>query len=178
MSKWTTKLSQQTSELRQDSVEESEAGKSEKRPSQRISLLGRAIRYLSMREHSQEELIRKLKPHAQSTEEIQIVLQKLLDKGLQSNERFAENLLRRKAERYGQNRLLQELKQHHIDPQTRNELLEKVKDSEFERAHALWERKFGVVSKDPKEMAKQARFLANRGFASDLISKIIRAKNF
>jgi regulatory protein len=172
------KLSQRTSELKQDSLEESVKSQSEKRPSQQISLLGRAIRYLSMREHSQEELIRKLKPHAQTQEELEVVLQKLLDKGLQSNERFAENLIRRKAEKYGQNRLLQELKQHQIDPQIRNELLEKVQDSEFERAYALWERKFGVISKDPKEMAKQARYLANRGFASDLISKIIRAKNF
>lgn len=171
------KLSHQTSELESDSLEESEISKSGKRPSQQISLLGRAIRYLSMREHSQEELIRKLKPYAQSPEEIEIVLQKLLDKGLQSNERFAENLIRRKAERYGQNRLLQELKQHQIDPQVRNELMEKVQGSEFERAYVLWERKFGVVSKDPKEMAKQARFLANRGFAADLISKIIRLKN-
>lgn len=172
------KLSQRTSELKNDSVEESGTSQSEKRPSQRISLLGRAIRYLSMREHSQEELIRKLKPHAQTQEELEVVLQKLLDKGLQSNERFAENLIRRKAEKYGQNRLLQELKQHQIDAHIRNELLEKVQDSEFERAHALWERKFGVISKDPKEMARQARFLANRGFASDLISKIIRTKNF
>lgn len=170
-------MSQQTSEFRRDSEEESEAGKSEKRPSQQISLLGRAIRYLSMREHSQEELIRKLKPHAQSADEIQIVLQKLLDKGLQSNERFAENLIRRKAERYGQNRLIQELKQHQIDPQVRSELMEKVQATEYDRAYALWERKFGVISKDPKEMAKQARFLANRGFSSDLVSKIIRSKN-
>jgi regulatory protein len=172
------KLSHQTPDLEPEGAEEAKTeNKLGKSPSQQISLLVRAIRYLSIREHSQEELIRKLKPHASSIEEVEVVLQKLLDKGLQSNERFAENLIRRKAERYGQNRLLQELKQHQIDPHMRSELLEKVKDSEFERAHALWERKFGVVTKDPKEMAKQARFLANRGFSSELISKIIRSRN-
>lgn len=171
--KLTMKLSQATPEYKADSAD-SEDQEGFKKPSSQLSLLGRAIRYLSIREHSQEELIRKLKPHAQSQEELDGVLKKLVEKGLQSNARFAENLVRRKSERYGEMRLRQELKQHQIDTDTRQALLDQVHATEYERAHALWEKKFGSIGKDPKEVAKQARFLANRGFSSEIIAKLIR----
>lgn len=147
-----------------------------KKKSQQPSLLARAIRFLSNREHSREELIRKLKPYAESIEEIEEVLKKLQAKDLQSDVRFAENLVRRRAERYGQLRIIQELKQNKIDSATSQELIEQLRVTEFDRAKELWERKFGEPASEPKELARQARYLASKGFSSEVVSKIVRGK--
>ena len=63
-----TKSSHQTLDIEVDS---------KKKSPHQLSLLGRAIRYLSNREHSKEELIRKLSPHAESQEELERVLKQL-----------------------------------------------------------------------------------------------------
>jgi regulatory protein len=65
------------------------------------SLMGRALRYLSRREHSQQELRKKLLPFAESEQELADLLLKLEKQGWLSNERFAEGLARRKSDRYG-----------------------------------------------------------------------------
>lgn len=147
-----------------------------KKKGQQPSLLARAIRFLSNREHSRQELIRKLQPHAESIEEIEEVLKKLQAKDLQSDERFAENLVRRRAERYGQLRIIQELKQNKIDAVTSQALIDELKATELERANELWGRKFGEVASEPKELARQARYLASKGFSSEVVSKIVRGK--
>jgi regulatory protein len=162
-----TKLSHQTSD--------SEEG-SKKRSPQQISLLGRAIRYLSNREHSQEELIRKLSPHAESQEELERVLKQLQEKGLQSNTRFAESLVRRKSERYGHRRVSEELKRNKIDSEVTSQLIGQMRLTELDRAREIWDKKYGVVATDPKEMARQARFLAGKGFDADVVLKIIRGR--
>lgn len=151
-------------------------GCSTKKTGQQISLLARAIRYLSNREHSREELIRKLSPHAQSAEELEDLLKKLEEKGLQSNDRFAENLVRRRSERYGIRRVAEELRQNKIDPQKANELIVEMKISELDRAKQLWDKKFGELVTDPKELGRQARFLASKGFDAEVVGKVIRGK--
>ena len=150
-------------------------GSSKKSP-QQISLLGRAIRYLSNREHSKEELIRKLTPHAQSAEELERVIQQLEAKGLQSNSRFAESLVRRKSDRYGHRRVAEELRRNQIDTTITNQLIGQMRLTEFDRAKEIWEKKFGVIATEPKEMARQARFLAGKGFDADVVMRIIRGR--
>jgi len=82
------------------------------------SLMGRALRYLSRREHSQQELRKKLLPFAESEQELADLLLKLEKQGWLSNERFAEGLARRKSDRYGSLKIVDELKQNGIDPET------------------------------------------------------------
>lgn len=147
-----------------------------KKSPQQLSLLGRAIRYLSNREHSKEELIRKLTPHAQSSQELERVLTQLEEKGLQSNARFAESLVRRKSERYGHRRVAEELKRNGIDSGITSQLVGQMRLTEFDRAKQIWDRKFGALATDPKEIARQARFLAGKGFDADVVMKIVRGK--
>lgn len=149
---------------------------SQKKSPQQLSLLGRAIRYLSNREHSKEELIRKLSPHAESLEEVERVLKQLEEKGLQSNTRFAESLVRRKSERYGHRRVSEELKRNKIDSDVTSQLIGQMRLTEFDRAKEIWDKKYGVVATDPKDLARQARFLANKGFDADIVLKIIRGR--
>ena len=46
--------------------------------------------------------------------------------------------------------------------------------TELQRAHAVWQKKFGEPPSNAKEYAKQTRFMAYRGFSFDIIKQVIR----
>lgn len=147
----------------------------ERAPSKKsgISLKGRAIAYLSRREHSRLELERKLAPHTENETALQQLLDELeRDKWL-SNERFAASLVHRRIERQGANRILQELRQHGLADDKVAQIGEQLRETESERARAVWEKKFGRAPSDPKDYARQYRFLASRGFAIESIRRIL-----
>ena len=56
------------------------------------------------------------------------------------------------------------------------DLLEQLKLSEFARAKELWERKFDIIATEPKERARQYRFLVSKGFNAELVARIISGK--
>jgi regulatory protein len=145
-------------------------------PSRRptLSLKGRALKYLAAREHSRVELMRKLASHAESPEQIQQVLDELEAKGLLSAQRFADSMLHRKAARFGTARLQAELAQHKLPPDIAKEATQSLRETEFERAYALWVRRYGHTSQTPEDKARQMRFLAGRGFSSDVIRRVVR----
>jgi regulatory protein len=143
----------------------------------RISLIGRAIKYLSNRDHSQFELRKKLLPHANSEEELDEVIKKLIDKGYLSNQRFTESFIASKSKKFGIRKITQVLQQHQLDSEILKIEVEKLRESEPQRCYEIWERKFGQVTKEPSELAKQIRFLASRGFSHDIIMDIVKGKH-
>lgn len=140
-----------------------------------LSLKGRALKYLAAREHSRVELMRKLGPHAESPEQIEQVLDELERRGLLSAERFAESLIHRKAARYGAARLKAELAQHRLPEDITRAAAQQLRDSEFDRAHALWLKRFGEPPATPEDRARQSRFLAARGFSGDVIRAVFKS---
>jgi len=143
-----------------------------------LSLKGRALKYLAAREHSRVELTRKLAAHAESAEEVEAVLDDLQAKGLLSAQRFAESMLHRKAARYGTARIQAELAQHQLPADIAREATQALRDTEFERAHALWVRRYGEIPETPEEKARQMRFLAGRGFSGEVIRRVVRGEGF
>lgn len=139
-----------------------------------LSLKGRALKYLAAREHSRVELTRKLAPHAESPEQVAQVLDELEQKGWLSAQRFAESMLHRKAARYGVARLKAELAQHQLPAEVASEATQSLRDTEFARAHALWARRFGTPPETPEDKARQMRFLLGRGFAGDVVRRVVR----
>jgi hypothetical protein len=47
------------------------------------------------------------------------------------------------------------------------------RDSELERAQAVWQKKFGSAPTDVTEKARQMRFLQSRGFGAEVIRRVI-----
>jgi regulatory protein len=139
-----------------------------------LSLKGRALKYLSMREHSRMELTRKLAPHAESPEQVEQVLAELEQRGFLSEERFAESVVHRKASRYGLARVKVELSQHRVPEHLTRELTARLQATEVERALALWQRRYGQLPQTPEEKARQMRHLAGRGFSGDTIRQVFR----
>lgn len=143
-----------------------------------LSLKGRALKYLAAREHSRVELRRKLASHAESPEQIEQALDELEARGLLSAQRFADSMLHRKAAKFGAARLQAELAQHQLPPDIAREATQALRETEFERAHALWARRYGEIPETPEDKARQMRFLAGRGFSGDVIRRVVRGEGF
>ncbi|PTQ97658.1 regulatory protein [Paraburkholderia sp. GV068] len=149
----------------------SEAKKSQ-RPAR--SLKGRALGYLSRREYSRSELARKLKPFVEENDSLETLLDTLEAENWLSDSRFAESLIHRRSSRLGASRIVGELKQHAVDRTLVDEASAQLRETELARAQAVWRKKFGQLPETAAERAKQARFLASRGFSGATIGKILK----
>jgi regulatory protein len=144
-----------------------------------LSLKARALRYLAMREHSRAELARKLARHADDSPEdpaaprISRLLDELAALGLLDERRAAEALVSAQASRFGGLKLRQNLRARGVEPQVAEAALASLGDSECARARAVWRRRYGEPAADPAERARQARFLAGRGFSGDIIRRVV-----
>ena len=139
-----------------------------------LSLKGRALRFLSMREHSRIELGRKLSKYAEEGDDVNALLDFLEQNNWLSTERFSESLINRRGARYGNNRIVAELQQHGVRGEALAELKAGLVDSEAARAAEVWQRKFGEVATDAAGRAKQMRFLLTRGFSQSAVRKAIK----
>jgi regulatory protein len=145
-----------------------------------LSVKGRALRYLSQREHSRVELERKLARHVQDTEDtsapaqIAAALDDLAAKGLLSEARTAEAVLNSQGRRYGVHRLKQTLQGKGLAPELVASTLQQARGTELERAQDVWRRRFGEPAADAAERARQMRFLAGRGFEGEVIRRVVR----
>ena len=140
-----------------------------------LSLKGRALRYLSMREHSRLELARKLAPYVQEGEDLEEVLNFLERSNFLSNQRFSESLVNRRQARFGNQRIFAELGNHDLSAEDIAEVKEKLQDSELERAIEVLHKKFSKAPADHMEKAKQMKFLMQRGFSSKAVQQALRA---
>lgn len=133
----------------------------------------RGIALLARREHSRAELQQKLRRYADDTALIGQVLDQLQAEKLLSDQRFAEGVARVRGARYGSARVAQDLRAKGVSGELANSLVRDLKASEAERAQAAWQKRFGEVPADAAERAKQMRFLQARGFASDVIHRVV-----
>ena len=85
--------------------------------------------------------------------------------------RFVESRVNARSGKQGALRIKLELSRHGLalDPVQAVAL----RETEFARAQALWQRKFGTVAADARERGRQARFLAARGFAADVVRRLV-----
>lgn len=109
-------------------------------------------------------------------EEIDRLLDELEAAHHLSDARFAESRIHARAKRQGTVRIQQELARHgvELDPEARRQL----RDSELARAREVWRRKYGgEPPTDPSERARQMRFLAARGFAADVVRRLVGGRD-
>jgi regulatory protein len=138
------------------------------------TLRERALRLLARREHTRAELMRKLKPHAESAEALDALLDDLEARRLLSDERYVEMRLGARAARFGNARLAHELRTQGVADDLVSAALAATED-ELDRAREVWRRKFaGKAPEDAAERARQARFLAGRGFSGETVRRVLR----
>jgi regulatory protein len=140
-----------------------------------LSLKGRALKLLSGREHSRRELERKLAQHEQEPGQLKTALDELQARGFIDEQRVVESVLNRRAPRLGAGRVRQELQAKGLDAERVALAVASLKASEVERARGVWRKKFGELPVDASQRAKQARFLAARGFGGEVIRRVLRS---
>jgi regulatory protein len=88
-----------------------------------------------------------------------------------SETRFVESRVNARSRKQGTLLIKLELARHGLalEPEQASAL----RETEFARAQSLWQRKFGEPATEPLLRAKQARFLAARGFAADVVRRVV-----
>jgi len=137
------------------------------------SLKGRALRLLSQREHSRQELEHKLRAFEEVPGELAQALDDLQAKDFINEQRVLESVVNRRASKLGTSRLKQELQAKGLDAHAVSEALQGLRDTELERAREVWRKKFGEPAADASARAKQMRFLLTRGFAAEAVRRVV-----
>ena len=124
--------------------------------------------------HSAEDrpFSRRTAPTEDALAEVDALLDWLTANQHLSDARFVETRVRVRAARQGNLRIRQELAQHGL--QLTADEQQALKDTEFARARQVWARKFHAPVSDATGHARQVRFLAARGFSSDVIRRLLR----
>jgi len=142
---------------------------------------GRSLRrigmdFLARREHSEQELRRKLNARADDADEVEAVLEKLKNEGLQSDERFTEAYVHHRVNAgIGPLKMRYELHQKGIDESLADAILEPMAEQWDSMMRRQRERKYGeVIPADYAARMKQARFLQNRGFSPESVMRLFR----
>jgi regulatory protein len=139
------------------------------------SLHARALRLLARREHARGELRRKLAGADVDAAELESLLDDLERKGWLSEQRMAEQLVRSAQGRYGSRQVLERLRQKGIDGAPLDAAAQALKAQELDSARAVWRKRFGTLPRSLQEKARQARFLAGRGFSTEVITQVLGA---
>ena len=173
-----------------------------RRVAQPISLKGRALRLLSGREYSRFELERKLAEHEAQPGELVKALDELQAKGFISDQRAAASVVHRRSGRMGAARVAQEMQRKGLGAELVSEAVQSLRDTEYDRALEVWRRKYGqrLAAADEsavdethdaahdeapvdsqiarqnaaREKVRQMRFLLTRGFAPEVIRRVVR----
>ena len=82
-------------------------------------------------------------------------------------------MIHRRAERMGNARIAHELRSKGLAPDAVAQAVGQLQGSELERARALWSRKFGQPASQPREQARQMRFLLSRGFGAEVVRRVV-----
>lgn len=142
-----------------------------KRRVQEQTPVQRALGLLVRREHSRKELTRKLQARGIENEAAEAAVSKLAEAGWQDDTRFAENLVRIRANTgYGPIHIRAELGTHGLDSDQIAAAMDTFEGDWTENARDLVCRRFGDAG--PQELPqrrKAADLLARRGFPGDSI---------
>ncbi|MDH5326060.1 MAG: recombination regulator RecX [Gammaproteobacteria bacterium] len=125
-----------------------------------------AMNMLARREHSCAELKRKLQTKSYPKNLIETVVEQLRAENLQNDSRFTESYIRFRVQKgFGPIKIQHELKERGVDEDLIQVFLDMSDERWDEAAEEARAKRFGVaVPEDPKEKAKQARFLQYRGY--------------
>lgn len=154
------------------------------REQQRYKLEFRAFNLLARREYSRVELEKKLNTRPMKkgdeweppdSEILSELLESLIERNLQSDERFAESFSRDRINRgRGPLKLRAEMRERGISDELQRQALLELEVDWFAQAVDVRRRRFGLAKiEDFKEKARQMRFLQSRGFSQDQISHAI-----
>ncbi|KTF40024.1 recombination regulator RecX [Xanthomonas translucens] len=138
--------------------------------------LQQALGLLVRREHSRKELTRKLRARGVEPDAAAAAVERLAGEGWQDDGRFAELLVRSRANTgYGPLHIRAELGTHGLDSEATATAMAAFDGDWSENARDLVQRRFGAAGPvDLPQRRKAANLLARRGFDGDSIRAATR----
>jgi regulatory protein len=140
------------------------------------SLSARAMRLLARREHSRDELRRKLARIASEGEDVDGVIETLAQKGWLSDARYAQQAVRAKARRFGPLKVAHDLRAKGVGDEVIAAAFQAAGEDGAADIQRVWKSRFSTLPPNDRERARQVRFLQGRGFPLDDILTFLRAK--
>ncbi len=149
-------------------------GRKRKRPE--LTPAQRALGLLVRREHSRKELTRKLAARGVDAEQAQAAVDRMTTEGWQNDARFAELLVRSRANTgYGPLRIRAELGTHNLGREAVLAAMEAYDGDWNENARDLVRRRFGTAALEDRAIQrKAAELLVRRGFSGDQVRAATR----
>lgn len=142
-----------------------------------LKIINNAItQMLSRREHSYKEVLRKLQQKGLDPDCCEQQLQKFAEANVQSDARFAEMMIRSRANKgQGLNRIRQELAEHDIDYGLIQSALDELEFDWFDLAKQVAFKKYAdKPHKDWQELQTRQRFMQYRGFSQEEIKYALK----
>jgi regulatory protein len=103
------------------------------------------------------------------------VLDELERAGYLSDARFAAAVVRQKSGGYSKRAIAHALREKGVAAPAAQEALAALDgEDELAQALALWWRRFGKAPEDEREKARQVRFLVSRGYATNVVFRVLR----
>ena len=137
----------------------------------------KAMDYLARREHSRDELCRKMEKVGFDANVALDAIEQLRKDGLQSDRRFTDAFVQSRINQgKGPTRIRADLKQRGIRDAMIHEALRETEQDWYALARETRTKKFGTAEPvDFKDKARQMRFLQYRGFEPDQIQVAVSA---
>ena len=138
-------------------------------------LYDQAVTLLAKRDYASGEIKRCLKRYSSDEDSINSVMDRLISHHYLDDSRLIEKEIKKQlAKRHGPSRIKQELRQKGLELLAIEQALEDLDVDWFELAEELRIKKFGdELPTDPKEKAKQIRYLQYRGHTMGLIMELL-----
>lgn len=138
------------------------------------SLRARALRYLARREHSRDELRRKLLAYVGEHDNLEAVLDEMALRGWLSDLRFAEHTIRTGARRFGPLRLARQLRERGVDEEAIAAAFHAAGEEGVASIESVWRSRYHAPAANERERVRQIRFLQGRGFALEDVLRFLR----
>jgi len=160
-----------------DLIEELVPTLEDERFSNPVEARKKAMDYLARREHGRVELCKKLIKFGFDADISDDAIERLIEDGLQSDQRFAEAFIQSSINQgKGPARIRADLSQRGVSDGVINDGLHESGQNWRTLARDVREKKFGMaLPVDFKQKARQMRFLQYRGFGPDHIQSAVSA---
>jgi regulatory protein len=158
-----------------DVIEELVPALEDERFSNPVEARKKAMDYLARREHGRVELRNKLTKFGFDAEISEAAIDRLIDDGLQSDQRFAEAFIRSRINQgKGPGRIRADLSQRGVSDSVIDDGLHEAAQDWHRLARDVRTKKFGAqLPIDFKQKTRQMRFLQYRGFELDHIQSAV-----
>lgn len=141
------------------------------------ALVSAALKILARRDYPRSEFISKLLSADYAKADVEAAADWCHTQGFLNETRFAESTCRRLGAKYGTQRVAHVLRQKGVAEEQVNAAISTLRESEQDRAMALWTRKFGNIAASANEKSRQIRYLQSRGFSFAIIKLVITGLN-